>query len=126
MPESATYNDLKTSGNVGSRLNAWFNPSPICNAPVVGADGSTGYGNAGQSIIDGPGQFNTDFSIGKTSTVGGIREDAALAFRVEFYNALNHPNFGNPGTTSGTTNFGVINQTSVSPRLIQFGMKYVF
>jgi hypothetical protein len=92
----------------------------------VGADGSTRYGNAGQSILDGPGQFNTDFSIGKTTTVGGIREDAALAFRVEFYNALNHPNFGNPGTTSGTTNFGVINQTSVSPRLIQFGMKYVF
>jgi hypothetical protein len=122
----ATYADLITSGSTKSRLHNWFNKSTICNAPTIGSDGSSGYGNTGQSIIDGPGQFNTDFSLGKRMTVGGIRENAQLAFRAEFYNALNHPQFSNPGTNFGTASFGVITQTSVAPRLIQFGLKYVY
>ena len=88
--------------------------------------GSTGYGTTGQSIMDGPGQFNTDSSFGKTTAVGGLRENAQVAFRVEFYNALNHPQFANPGTNFGTANFGVVTRTSVAPRLIQLGLKYIF
>jgi hypothetical protein len=123
----AARDSLPTSGNIGSRLNHWINKTGvICSAPPIGSDGSTGYGNLGQSIINGPGQFNTDFSLGKTTTVGGFRKEAAIALRVEFYNALNHPQFANPGTTLGTANFGVITQTSVTPRLIQFGLKYLF
>jgi hypothetical protein len=120
--------NVMTSGRDQSRLNNWFNAGPtvICHAPVIGPDGSTGYGNVGPSVITGPGQFNTDFSIGKRTTVGGIREDGELAFRVEFYNTFNHPQFGNPGTTFGTATFGVVTQASVAPRLIQFGLKYLF
>ena len=122
----ATYGTLSTDGSVQSRLGGWINTDAICAPPVIGSDGSTGYGTAGQSIINGPGQVNTDFSIGKRSKVGGLREDSELAFRVEFYNALNHPQFSNPGTTYGTASFGVITQNSVAPRLIQFGLKYLF
>jgi hypothetical protein len=121
-----TYSSLLTPGAILSRLRTYFNKSAICPAPAIGSDGSTGYGNAGVGIITGPGQFNTDVSIGKITTVGGIRENAQLAFRTEFYNALNHPQFANPGTTFGTATFGVITQTSVAPRLIQFGLKYIF
>jgi hypothetical protein len=122
----ATYRDLVTSGNTRSRLLNWINKAAVCSAPAIGSDGSLGYGNTGQSIINGPGQFNTDFSIGKVTAVGGLRETAQLAFRAEFYNSLNHPQFSNPGTNFGTANFGVITQTSVAPRLIQFGLKYLF
>jgi hypothetical protein len=117
---------LATSGSVEARLGGWINTSAICSAPAIGADGSTGYGNAGQSLLDGPPQVNTDLSLGKRNVVGGLRENAELAFRVEFYNSLNHPQFSNPGTTRGTANFGVITQTSVAPRLIQFALKYLF
>lgn len=117
---------LATPGGVEARLSRWVNTGGLCAPKAVGADGSTGYGNAGQSILNGPQQVNTDFSLGKTTRVGGVNEDAQLAFRMEFYNALNHPQFANPGTTLGTANFGVITQTSVAPRLIQFGVKYVF
>src|SRR5262245_8874018 len=120
------YKDLATSGGTAARLYNWINKSAICKAPAIGSDGSTGYGSTGQSIMDGPGQFNTDFSFGKTTAVGGLRENAQLAFRVEFYNALNQPQFSNPGTNFGTANFGVITRTSVAPRLIQFGFKYLF
>lgn len=123
---TATPGSLSTSGRDQSRLNHWFNTSAVCAPPVIGSDGSTGYGNTGQSIVNGPGQFNTDFSIGKTFAMARIRENSQLAFRVEFYNAFNHPQFSNPGTTFGTASFGVIMQTSVAPRLIQFGMKYLF
>jgi len=122
----ASYASLATSGSVGSRLSRWIDTTAICAPAAVGSDGSTGYGTAGQSIMQGPGQFNTDFSLGKTTKVGGLREDAMLAFRLEFYNALNHPQFSNPGTALGTATFGVITQNSVAPRLIQLAVKYLF
>jgi hypothetical protein len=122
----ASYASLLTSGNLDARLNNWINAAAICAPAATGADGSTAYGTAGQSIMNGPGQFNTDFSLGKKTRVGGLREDAILAFRMEFYNALNHAQFANPGTTLGTATFGVITQQSVAPRLIQFALKYLF
>jgi hypothetical protein len=45
---------------------------------------------------------------------------------MEFYNALNHPQFANPGTAIDSATFGVITQQSVAPRLIQFALKYLF
>ena len=39
---------------------------------------------------------------------------------------MNHPQFANPGTTFRTAGAGVIRQTAVAPRLIQFGVKYLF
>ena len=117
---------LATSGSVEARLGGWIKASGLCSPPAIGSDGATGYGNAGQSLLDGPPQFNTDLSLGKRTVVGGLRENAELAFRVEFYNSLNHPQFSNPGTALGTANFGVITQTSVAPRLIQFALKYLF
>ena len=117
---------LATSGSVEARLGGWINASALCSPPAIGSDGATGYGNTGQSLLDGPPQVNTDLSLGKRTVVGGVRENAELAFRVEFYNSLNHPQFSNPGTTLGTANFGVITQTSVAPRLIQFALKYLF
>jgi hypothetical protein len=122
----ATYRNLATPGTTGSRLNGWIDTTAICAPAAIGSDGSTGYGTAGQSIMQGPSQFNTDFSLGKTTRVGGLREDAVLAFRMELYNALNHPQFANPGTALGTANFGIITQNSVAPRLIQFAIKYLF
>jgi len=122
----STYASLITSGSTSARLDKWINSSAICAPPAIGSDGSTGYGNSGQSILIGPGQLNTDFSLGKTTRVGGLREDAVLAFRMEMYNALNHPQFANPGTGLGTATFGVITQNSVAPRLIQFAVKYLF
>ncbi len=121
-----TYGDLNTSGTETARLDRWINTGALCGPAAIGSDGSTNYGTAGQSIMNGPGQLNSDFSLGKRIRVGGLREDGILAFRMELYNALNHPQFANPGTALGNATFGVITQTSVAPRLIQFAMKYLF
>jgi hypothetical protein len=93
--------------------------------PVLG--NGTGYGNVPYGILLGPGQFNWDMSLTKTTKVGGIHEDATLQFRTEFFNMFNHPQFNNPTSTSVTSgSFGLINSTSVNPRLIQFALKYLF
>lgn len=126
MCPGATYASLTTAGSTTERLRRWIDSSALCAPAVLGADGSAGYGNAGQSIVNGPGQLNVDFSLAKRTRVGGLRESAELLFRAEFYNAMNHAQFSGPGTTFRTANFGVITQTAVAPRIVQFGLKYLF
>jgi hypothetical protein len=126
MCAGATYASLATSGSTTDRLRRWIEPAALCAPPAIGADGSAGYGNAGQSAMNGPRQASVDFSLAKRTRVGGIREGAELLFRAEFYNALNHAQFSGPGTTFRTANFGVITQTAVAPRIVQFGLKYLF
>jgi len=119
-----TASQLTTPGSVTSRLTNYFNTSAFC-APVAIGNG-TGYGTLGQGDVTGPGQFNWDAALLKTTVVGGLSESARLDFRTEFFNAFNHPQFANPGLGIGTASFGQITSTSVAPRLIQFALKYVF
>jgi hypothetical protein len=37
-----------------------------------------------------------------------IHESATFEIRGEFFNVLNTPNFGGPGTTPGSTSYGVV------------------
>jgi len=115
---------VATSGGVEARLNGYFNAAAICAPPAIG-DG-TGYGNTGRAAFRGPHQANFDASLAKSTKVGGLSETATLEFRTEFFNAFNHPQFQNPGGAVGTASFGRIQATSVAPRLIQFGLKYIF
>jgi len=122
-----TYDDIMTSGSVHDRLNGYFNEAAFCAPPTGGIYGDgNGWGNTGVGILYGPSQHNWDISIIKNTT---IREGQSFQFRTEFYNAFNTPQFGNPDTAvqniaSGT--FGTITTTSVNPRIIQFGFKYIF
>jgi hypothetical protein len=141
--------NVATPGSVAQRLGGinggpgYFNKAAFCSVPTIGGTGPTNvgagtiWGNAGQGIILGPGQFNWDMSLIKTTKVGGINEGATLQFRADFFNAFNHPQFNPPGIgTSGlstgggvdssNSTFGQITSASVNPRLIQFGLKYLF
>ncbi len=126
-----TAANVATSGGVEARLGGttggpgYFNKAAFGTTPVIG--NGTGYGNGGLGILLGPGQFNFDATLQKTTKVGGIHEDGSLVFRTEFFNVFNHPQFNNPGTVDvSKATFGQITSTSVNPRLIQFALKYVF
>ncbi len=80
-------------------------------------------GNAGRNILIGPGNRNLDLSIAKQFP---LTETKHLQFRVEAFNATNHPNWGNPGTTLGTAAFGTITSNENLPRAMQLGLKLVY
>jgi hypothetical protein len=80
-------------------------------------------GNAGVGSVMGPNFRNLDLSMSKAFTLG---ESRSLQLRGEFFNALNHPNMGDPGTTLGTASFGRVTSTVGDPRDIQIGMKLIF
>jgi len=106
-----------TSGGVGYLTKAGV----LCAVPSIG--NGTGFGNMGGGAVLGPGQNNWDMSIAKSFT---IREGQSLQFRSEFFNTFNHAQFSNPTTAASAANFGQISTTSVSPRIIQLALKYLF
>jgi hypothetical protein len=75
-----------------------------------------------------------DMSSLKDTRVGGLSESGTIQFRTEFFNTFNTPQFASQTTTQfsttitqiGAPSFGQITATTVSPRLIQFGLKYTF
>ena len=133
---------------VGNRLNCtgidpnlsnptssqWFNPAAFTNN--IGGT----YGTCGRNVLYAPSTFNWDASVFKNFRV---TEGQTLQFRMEMFNAPNHPELGQPNLSYGTTNqiassnFNRITSTSTinssgSPsaggvmRQIQFALKYTF
>jgi len=87
-------------------------------------------GNANRAPVYGPRFVNTDFSAIKHFP---IRESIQLDFRAEFFNILNHPQFGLTGDSAtgmqdiaAPSTFAKVNQTVHDPRVIQFAVKLRF
>src|SRR3984957_9340549 len=80
------------------------------------------FGNLGRNAFRTPGFEQWDLGIDKSFR---ITEAIRLQFRSEFFNVLNHTNFGPPTniTTSGA--FGTITNT-LPARQIQFALKLLF
>ena len=111
-----------SSGSLFKRIDGYFNPDAFTNAPAIG-DG-TGFGSCGVGILRGPNQQNVDLAAEKRIP---LSEWGALQLRAEFFDAFNHPEFGNPITDRATgPAFGLITSTVSNPRLIQFALRYQF
>jgi hypothetical protein len=80
------------------------------------------FGNAGRNIVRGPGFANIDVSLFKSFRWADTRQ---LQFRAECFNVANHANFGIPVTDLASANFGRI-LDAAPPRLLQFGLKFLF
>jgi hypothetical protein len=138
MCPGATYSSVPTSGSITSRLGGvaggagYLNASAFCTSAAApdsvaafpGGPLPTVFGNSGVGTVIGPGNFNFDISLIKTTH---ITERQSVIFRTEFFNAFNHAQFANPAVAVDTpATFGQITATSVNPRLIQFALKYIF
>jgi Carboxypeptidase regulatory-like domain/TonB-dependent Receptor Plug Domain len=110
-----------------NNVTQWMNPSSL-GLPAPGTLGSLQ-----RDFLYGPGIVNFDYSVTKDTQ---IKERMHLQFRAEFFNLLNHPNFGLPNGSAfvqtpnggGAPNptFGKITTTTTSSRQIQFALKFMF
>jgi hypothetical protein len=118
--------DLKPGANNNPVLGGpvrYYDPNAFA-LPLAGT-----FGNLGRNTIVGPGFANADMSLEKSFP---IRESMNAIFRAEFFNIINHANFGLPNTTpltaTGAINgaAGRVTSTVNSSRQIQFGLKINF
>lgn len=125
----------------------WFDPSVYYQPAYVPGTGETISGNSGRNTLIGPGYKDVDFTLQKDTAIG---ERYKVQFRAEIFNFFNHPNFNLPdrvfaptpgcfpGIDGGTgpnapntncrnsnTNFGKVTSARL-PRVIQFGLKFMF
>jgi hypothetical protein len=99
-------------------IGEWFNTAAFA-IPSTPA-----YGNAGRDILRGPGTVNLDFSLSKSIPWGSL-ERRRLQIRAEFFNGLNHTNFGLPQNSIDSPAFGTIT-TAAPAREVQIGARLEF
>jgi hypothetical protein len=127
LASGCTNAQVGTKGSVESKLNNYFNKACIAPWPVVGDDGiATGFGDMGIGNVMGPDQRNWDLALTKRIPVGWFHRESMWEFRAEFFNAFNTPQFTDPDTYTADSTFGIISGTAVSPRIVQFALKYNF
>ena len=115
-----------------------FGFSASTSSPNPGIPGTCSnlLGNAGRNSIYGPGLFNLDASLYKNFD---ISERFKAQFRAEFFNVLNHANFGPPLPFFGSGSAQLFNPngsltgagglqapTVTQPRDIQFALKLIW
>jgi outer membrane receptor protein involved in Fe transport len=82
------------------------------------------FGNCPVGVARAPGYSDVDLVLSKNFELGSQRR---LEFRVEAFNAFNHPSFGPPARDISVPNtFGLITSTVSSPRVIELALKFYF
>jgi hypothetical protein len=113
------------TGNPGQ----WYNPNMFA-LPALGL-----LGTESRNMLAGPGIATWDLNFNKDTALKILGEAGQLQFRAEFFNLLNHPNFGQPGLTAFTGTVTDLQEgsaetpigtTTTNPREIQFSLKVLF
>jgi hypothetical protein len=97
----------------------WFDTSCFAN-PAQYQFGSYRIGD-----VRGPSVLNTDFSAAKKTMLG----PTAVELRIDTFNLFNRAHFATPTGASlqfGTSSFGTINNTRLTPREIQLSVRVLF
>lgn len=113
-----------TGSRVYTHNNMWQNPTYLNqDAFVYQANGT--FGTLGRNTFRGAKYVDLDAEL---SRFFPINERMKLDLRIEAFNALNHPNFNNPGHTtvnSSTSNFTQVTSAG-DPRIWQGAVKFIF
>jgi hypothetical protein len=127
-------------------IQQWYNPCAFYNPPqaTLGATdpshnlininqaGLLPAGPRGRVSIPGPGFNKVDMSLFKNFALGHSESAPVLQLRADSFNVLNHPSFGDPGTSlSGGAGYQALTYTRFSglipdARVIQVGARLSF
>jgi hypothetical protein len=110
--------DPSMPGSPHDKLNSYFNAKAF---QEVGPDQ---LGSTARTLANyrGPGINSWDATLAKNFNMA---EKKYLQLRLEAYSVLNHPIFGNPNTSFGSSNFGQITSAS-GARALQVAAKFYF
>jgi hypothetical protein len=100
----------------GINPQKWFDTS-VFSYPAAGTQG-----NVGNYVQQGPSFFNMDAAI---SRMIKLSERFKLQVRSEWLHALNNPQFASPGTTYGSSSFGLVT-SATGQRVIDLVAKLIF
>jgi hypothetical protein len=98
-------------------INFWFDPAAFATPSAFT------WGTLGRNTLRGPGLYNFDLTAAKKFQ---LTERWRAEFRSEFFNALNHPQFGLPNSQIGVGTAGTITTTQRANRQMQFALRVVF
>jgi hypothetical protein len=132
VPDKATFTSLGGAGGCDTAFGQNTDPTQPNYLRCANLRG-----NVGRNILIGPGLTDLDFSVYKNNYIKRISENFNVQFRAEFFNILNHANFGPPtpgdfnadifdGSGNANPIAGQLVRTSTPERQIQFAIKVVF
>jgi outer membrane receptor protein involved in Fe transport len=98
-------------------IHDWYQLSCFVAPPIYT------FGNTGRNVLIGPGVETWDLGVDKDFR---LTERFGLQFRSEFFNALNHPNFGLPNASIGSAAAGTITTVLGNARQVQFALRLHF
>jgi hypothetical protein len=91
------YSGVCPNGNRVRTTGCWFNPSAFA-VPPAGQ-----FGTAGRNSLRGPSFAQFDLALRKAFH---LAKETEIAFGIEAFNILNHPNFGVPSNTQSPLTLG--------------------
>ncbi len=106
--------------------SAWFTGGYFTNPEVAVTPPPFTIGTAPSSLpnVRAPGTRNGSLSLFKEIALSKVREGMRAEFRLESFNALNHPQFAAPNAQVNSGNFGVVSSQANSPREVQLALKF--
>jgi hypothetical protein len=151
----ATISQIKGHGPARNRLHNYFNTGNIYGTNTLAASGPNSYIHEGVAIpncgpapgsvfvcpgatnftpsfgnlppvissIRNPGQKTVDFSLTKKLP---IYKEYSLEFRADAFNLFNWVEFSGPDSGPADVTFGLIQGTTVEPRVLQVAAKFKF
>jgi hypothetical protein len=108
--------------SVSTPCKSYLNPVDFSQNPTAAVNVPLSYGNIAKGSFVGPRFTTWDVSIMRLFPV---HESLQFQFRAEYFNVLNHTNFGDPQTGQTNAAFGRITSAN-DPRIAQLSVKLLF
>jgi hypothetical protein len=100
----------------------------FANPDVFSAPNPYALGTAPRTLpwVRTPGEKNANLSLAKSFDLSKLREGTSLHYRLEAFNALNHPQFAGPNADVGSSGFGVVTSQANQARQLQMALRLTF
>jgi Carboxypeptidase regulatory-like domain len=112
-------NRTGTTAVANRNVNEWFNVEAFSQpAPNT-------FGDSRRNILYGPRFGDVDLALAKSFAMPKLGEASSLQFKIESFDALNHPNYALPNSSIGSAGAGTIS-SNLTNRQVQVGGIFKF